>query len=80
MSFDLCPLTLVLWQVEDDSEPEYHQLFEYVFVVSLKEDAKKKITTEMTYTFPPVSWWEGGKGGDGGRELGRGRKLGGGKG
>ena len=47
MNFDL--------QGEDDGEPEYHQLFEYVFVVSLKEESKGKLTTEMTYTFPPVS-------------------------
>jgi len=40
--------------MEDEGEPEYHQLFEYVFVVSLKEDSKKKMVTETTYTFPPV--------------------------
>ena len=52
--------------MEDDDEPEYHQLFEYVFVVSLKEASKGKLTTEITYTYPPVSisslnklciWW-----------------------
>ncbi len=42
-------------QVDDEAAPEYHQLFEYVFVVGLKEDSKGKLTTEMTYTFPPVS-------------------------
>jgi len=42
--------------LDDESEPEYHQLFEYAFVVGLKEDPESnKVTTEMKYTFPPVA-------------------------
>ena len=41
-----CPLlTFVLPKVssvEEESEPEYHQLFEYAFVVGLKEGKDRK--------------------------------------
>ncbi len=38
----------------DDTESEYHQLFEYVFVVGLKDKGKGALDTEVTYTFPPA--------------------------
>ena len=53
-----CPPPSQPLSFDDDSEPEYHQLFEYVFVVGLKEKAgasnKGKLTTELTYNFPPA--------------------------
>lgn len=39
------PLTIVspkVSSVEEESEPEYHQLFEYAFVVGLKEGKDRK--------------------------------------
>ncbi len=38
----------------DDGEAEYHHLFEYVFVVGLKDKGKGTLETEVTYTFPPA--------------------------
>ena len=35
-------------------EESYTQLFEYVFVIGLKEDACKKLWTQIMYRFPPV--------------------------
>ena len=42
-------------QVEDDFDLSYPHLFERVFVVALKPDPAdaNKLTTEVTYTFPP---------------------------
>jgi hypothetical protein len=41
---------------DDNYIPEYHQLFEYVFVMELKENrSTKKLQAEITYRFPPAS-------------------------
>lgn len=41
--------------IDEDADSEYHQLFEYVFVVKLKKvsEKSKELTTELSYTFPP---------------------------